>query len=438
MVNVAVELSSLDHRGPAFFCGDRVWTHPEVHEVSARAASVLARRVRPGDHVLMALPDGIGFVVAFLAIARLGAVAVMVNPDLPAADHAYLVSDCAPRMTITTANVTALLEADGPPAQAVDVTPETPLYVQYTSGTTGQPKGAVHCHGDLATYYRSAGPLLGITADDIALSVSRMHFAYGFGNSLVYPLYSGSSAILTPRRPTNLDGFRPTILYSVPSALARMTTPFPVRACVSAGEALLPSVHERASALLGAPIIDGIGSTEVGGFYCMNSVHEQVPGTLGRPVPGYELDVRDGRLWVRGSTVLRRYLNGPAFSGWFATGDRAVAEPDGTYRYLGRDDDMEIVGGITLSPLEVERVLTEHPGVAEVAVAAIPDELGATRLHAFVVPHDGVAAFDQELVALARERLAAFKVPKVIRMVDALPRTPTGKIRRFVVRRGTW
>jgi fatty-acyl-CoA synthase/benzoate-CoA ligase/fatty acid CoA ligase FadD22 len=161
----------------------------------------------------------------------------------------------------------------------------------------------------------------------------------------------------------------------------------------------------------------------------------------GHPVP----DGEEGEMWVRGPTVTPGYLNRPEETartlagGWLATRDRARREPDGSYRHLGRVDDMEMVGGITVSPLEVEAVLRGHPAVREVAVAAVPDGRGASRLRAFVVPgqpvRDGLA---DELIGLARESLAAFKVPRSVSFVPSLPRTATGKLRRHLLRRGAW
>jgi len=150
-------------------------------------------------------------------------------------------------------------------------------------------------------------------------------------------------------------------------------------------------------------------------------------------------------MWVRGPTLTPGYLNRPEetgrtlVGGWLATHDRARREPDGSYRHLGRTDDMEMVGGITVSPLEVEAVLRTRPAVREVAVAAVTDGRGSSRLRAFVVPAGPVAAgLEDELLALARERLAAFKVPRSVSFVTSLPRTATGKLRRHLVRQGAW
>lgn len=490
-MNVAEDLARrADQQGwlaaPAFHDEEQTWSHGEVHELAARVATVLAEHgVRPGDRVLLALPDSIGWVTSFLAVARLGAVAVLVNPGLPAADHRFLAEDCAAALCLTEAGLRdhfagrrwadvddVLACAPGAaPAAAWPGDERSPLYLQYTSGTTGEPKGVVHHQGDLQIYHDAvAGKVLGVGSADVTLSVSKLFFAYGFGNAFVFPLYSGSSAVLLAARPTPetiADAVRRhgvTLLYAVPSAYATLVDRadpaafVSVRAAVSAGETLPPALGERATILLGAPVCEQIGSTEAGHAFCANSPDDNVPGTLGREVPGYEVQLRDkhgspvpdgepGELWVRGPTLLSEYLNRPAetaralVDGWLGTRDLARREPDGTFRHLGRVDDMEMVGGITVSPLEVERLLAEHPLVREVAVAAVPDALGATKLRAFVVPAAPVpdpAALQIELIEMARGRLAPFKVPRTVRAVSQLPRTATGKLRRHIVRTGAW
>ncbi|MFF8969586.1 AMP-binding protein [Streptomyces sp. NPDC014995] len=490
--NLAARLTALaDARGwhgrTAFHVGHRTWTHGEVHEFAARAATVLAGHgVGPGDRVLIALPDGIAWVAAFLATARLGAVAAPVNPELPADDHAFMAEDTEAVLCVTGpgledrfagrarlgADQLVALAATAEPAAAHPVDAAAPLYVQYTSGTTGRPKGAVHRHGDPGTYHDLIGRrLLRITADDVTLSVSKLYFAYGFGNAFVFPLFSGSSAVLTGRRPTPaavdelVARHRVTLLYSVPSAFAALVTDrgsgheacfASVRAAVSAGEGMPDGLSRQVTEVLGAPVLEQIGSTEAGHAFCANGVEHNRPGTVGRPVPGFEVELRDrdghpvpdgaeGEMWVRGPTVTPGYLNRPEETrralagGWLATRDRARREPDGTYRHLGRADDMEMVGGITVSPLEVEAVLRTHPAVREVAVAAVTEGPGISRLRAFVVPVAPVGnGLEADLLGLAREHLAAFKVPRSVSFVPSLPRTPTGKLRRHLVRQGAW
>ncbi|MGW1669710.1 benzoate-CoA ligase family protein [Streptomyces sp. NPDC002324] len=520
--NLAAHLAALaDRRGwtarPAFHQGHRAYSHGEVHDLAARSATVLSEHgVRPGDRVLLALPDSVTWVTTFLALARLGAVAVLVNPELTPPELQFMAEDTqavlwvtgpaldtyipAPRsgrgaaapaapprgremphpaLGATTSpprlgsdQLTALSATAAPARHAHPVDAHTPLYIQYTSGTTGRPKGVVHVHGDPRTYHDLIGRrLLRITPDDVTLSVSRLYFAYGFGNALVFPLFSGSSAVLTDRRPTPaavdelVARHRVTLLYSVPSAYAALVTDradgheecfASVRAAVSAGEGMPAGLGKQVTELLGAPVLEQIGSTEAGHAFCANGFDHNHPGTVGRPVPGFEVELRDragaqvadgeaGELWVRGPTVTPGYLNRPEetertlVGGWLNTRDRAVREPDGTYRHLGRADDMEMVGGITVSPLEVEALLRTHPGVRDVAVAAVTDERGASRLRAFVVPVPPIrVGLEAELICMARDRLAAFKVPRSVSFVPTLPRTATGKLRRHLVRQGAW
>ncbi|NGY64154.1 AMP-binding protein [Lentzea sp. NEAU-D13] len=466
---------------PAYLVGDETWSHGQIHDLAARAAGVLYdRSVRKGDHVLLAAPDGVAWVVAFLAITRLGAVAVLVNPELTEADHRLLLADCGARACVTDAaledrfsgrgwiDVDHLLDlawttAAGPVA---DVTATSPLYVQYTSGTTGKPKGVVHAHKDLALYGTTVGrDVLRIGIGDVALSVSKMFWAYGFGNALVFPLHSGSSAVLTPHRP-GADEFveliarhRVNLLYSVPSSYAALASTrthsalSSLRAAVSAGEPMPEALDARLRDGLGIEVFEQIGSTEAGHAFCANGIGDNVPGTLGRPVPGWEVQVRDaqgfptrgdGELWVRGPTLFSHYLNQPELTsstlvdGWLTTHDRVRLNSNGTLSHLGRTDDMEMVGGISLSPLEIEKVLAAHPLVREAAVAAVLDHHEASRLRAFVVPARHTPGLEDELITWTRSRLPAFKVPRTVRLVPQLPRTATGKLRRHVVRTGSW
>ncbi len=486
--NVAGELARLaGDRGwnaaPAFYEGDRVWTHGEVHDLAARVTMVLVDLgVRPGERIMIALEDCVAWVAAFLGAARLGVTAVPVNPELTEADHAFVLSDCDARLVVATREIAPrfdgvphltgeqllCLAGRVPPGPVAQVGASAPLYAQYTSGTTGRPKGALHRHGDLALYHRAAGEgVVGIRGDDVTLSVSKMFFAYGLGNTLVFPLFSGSSAVLLADRPTPaliaeaVARHGVTVLYAVPSAYANLVAECEpaafssVRVAVSAGETLNETLGARTRELLGAPVLDQLGSTEAGHAFCSSTLARDEPGTIGRALPGYELQVRDergepateGELWVRGESLLLEYLNQPdqtAYAladGWLRTGDRVERLPGGAYVHRGRCDDMEMVGGITMSPVEVEKVLSEHPAVAEVAVAVIADERGARKLRAFVVPAapgQDPARIEKELIELARGRLAPFKVPRSVKLCQALPRTHTGKLRRFAVRDGNW
>jgi fatty acid CoA ligase FadD22 len=487
-VNLAEELATLAERHgwtdrTAVITEDRSWTFGEVYDLAARAATVLDRRgVGPGSRVVIALPDDIGWVVAFLSCARIGGTAVPVNPALPAEDHAFMAEDCGATLAITTADMAArfdaidFLDVDRLLADADDASPsapvptDEPLYVHYTSGTTGTPKGVVHRQGNPAIYHRTIGrDCLAMSEDDVTLSISKLYFTYGFCNAFVFPLYSGSSVVLaterlTPQAAAELVARHGvTRLYAVPSWYARMVLDTDsaafasVRAAVAGGERLTTELADEAAEFLGAPVLNQLGATEIGCAGTANSVDFNVNGTIGREVPEFSVrvtgdngdpvpDGTEGDLWVRGPAMMVGYLNRPdatdevLVDGWLLTRDRVVRNEDGTYTHVRRADDMEMVGGITMSPLEVEDLLGTHDDVREVAVAAVPDASGATKLRAFVVPADSdqePGHLADELIALARGRLAAFKVPRSVHLVSDLPRTASGKLRRYSLRQRT-
>ncbi|TMR99142.1 AMP-binding protein [Nonomuraea basaltis] len=488
-MNVTRQIEQLAEGGgwlgrTAFWDNGVPHTHAALHRMAASAAAGLAARgVRRGDRVLLALPDGMGVVAAFLGAARIGAPAVIVNPDVTASDHVRIVADCAPHTIVAgaalsgryaaarhvTADELLALGHTRPVPWPIDVGPDEPLYIQYTSGTTGTPKGAVHTHGQLAAYQRCVGEgVLDVRAEDVLLSVSKVYFAYGFGNALVFPLFTGAGAVLFGHRPNAAEvaaaigRYGVTLLFSVPGFYAKLLDHCPpegfgsLRAAVSAGERLLPALGAKVTRSLGAPVLEQIGATEAGHAYCANTVWDNTLGTIGRPVPECELQIRGegggpvadgeiGELWVRGPMIMPGYLGAPELTanvlvdGWLNTRDRVSRNPDGTYVHHGRTDDIEVVGGINVAPTEIEAVLARHPGVREVAVVSVRDDAGVTALRAFVVPGTpGVdaARLEPELIALAREHLAAFKVPKSVRVAAELPRTHTGKLRRFVLREG--
>ncbi|MEO5678674.1 MAG: AMP-binding protein [Acidimicrobiales bacterium] len=469
---------------PALVVGGRTLTHGEVHDGAARAASVLAGAgVRRGDAVLLVLPDGAELALAFLGAVRLAALAVPVNPLLPSDDHRFLAQDCAAALVVaddglapcfgsrqavlTATELTArLATADPHPAAAVAA--DERAYAQYTSGTTGVPRAAVHRHRDPLVHTRAfARGAIAMGPSDVGLSVSKMYFAYGLGNSLFFPLLTGARAVLHPGRPRPqeiadlIDRHQVSVLYAVPTFYANLlrqvasTSSFAsLRVAVSAGEALAPPLADRAVDRLGCPVLDSLGSTEVGQAFAGATLDRSRRGTLGPVLSPYEIAVRDdgrrdcppgqvGVLWVRGPTVLLEYLGRPeateaAFDGeWLCTGDRASADQDGFLSLHGRTDDLEMVGGITVAPREIEELLASHPMVAEAAVVATADRDGGSCLQAFVVPAAELDCDDElaaELRDLARARLAAYKVPRAVSVVSALPRTPTGKLRHFVLR----
>ncbi|QKW37109.1 benzoate-CoA ligase family protein [Actinomadura sp. NAK00032] len=335
----------------------------------------------------------------------------------------------------------------------------------YTSGTTGKPKGAMHRHANIRHVVETYGrQVLGITPEDRCYSVAKLFFAYGIGNSLFFPLAVGATAVLDPDRPTpasvaeRLAEYRPTLFFAVPTfyaAILNADVPVDafasVRLAVSAGEPLPAELCRRFTARYGVEIIDGIGSTECLHIFLSNRPGRVRPGTTGTAVPGYELRVVDdtgadvrpgtpGSLLVKGESIATGYwcrtdTTRKVFQGeWLRTGDTYVVDEDGYYTCLGRTGDMLKAGGIWVSPAEVEARLLEHPAVAMAAVVGLPDADGLDKPVAAVVLKGGAAAEPAELIEFCRAGLASFKRPREVLVVDKLPTTPTGKLRRFAVR----
>jgi benzoate-CoA ligase len=364
----------------------------------------------------------------------------------------------------------ALIDQAAPAAGFAATTPDDVAFWLYSSGSTGKPKGAMHLHASLMwTAALYAQPVLGITADDVVYSAAKLFFAYGLGNALTFPFSVGATAVLAAERPTPASVMRvlrdhqPTIFCGVPTlfaamladpALSRDATSRQLRVSTSAGEALPRHIGERWRERMGSDILDGIGSTEMLHIFLSNRPGDIHYGTTGRAVPGYELELRgdddrpiasgnEGSLWVRGPSSCIAYWNDRArslgaFHGpWTRTGDRYSRGDDGTWTYSGRADDMLKVGGIWVSPFEVESALAAHPAVLEAAVVGAEDADGLTKPKAFVVlrdPAGGGDALADELKAFVKTHLAPFKYPRWVEMVRELPKTATGKIQRFKLR----
>ena len=309
---------------------------------------------------------------------------------------------------------------------------------------------------------------LGVGADDIHFSAAKLFFAYGLGNAMTFPLWTGGTAVLLGARPTpettfaTIEAFRPTVYYGVPTLYAAQLQAFErgspdltgVRLCVSAGEPLPAALCERWRAATGLDIVDGIGTTESLHIFISNRPGAVVPGTSGTPVPGYEVrlvddDGRDvapgetGNLLIRGRSLIAAYWADPArtaaaFDGaWMRTGDTYYVDEAGCYVCCGRSDDMLKVGGIWVSPVEIEARLIAHPAVMEAAVVGRADDDGLIKPEAWIVLAAGHAASEElgaMLVAHCKEALARYKYPRWLRYVDALPRTATGKIQRYKLR----
>jgi benzoate-CoA ligase len=370
----------------------------------------------------------------------------------------------APRPTIV--SLDAALANHEPLPKAYAAHGDDPAFWLYSSGSTGRPKGTVHTHANLwwtGELYGKA--VLGLTEEDVCFSAAKLYFAYGLGNALTFPLSVGASVVLMSERPTPDAVFRrwterrPTVFFGAPTGFAGMLASprlpsrdaVALRMCSSAGEALPAEIGERFSRHFGCEIIDGIGSTEMLHVYLSNRPGEVRYGTTGRPVDGYEIELRGddgqpvatgevGDLYVKGPSAALMYWSNrdksrETFQGaWTRSGDKYTCDADGYYTYAGRSDDMLKVSGIYVSPFEVEATLMQHPAVLESAVIGKQDRDGLTKTKAYVVLKDGQAATEAELQAFVKQRLAPYKYPRFVEFVEELPKTATGKIQRFRLR----
>ena len=339
----------------------------------------------------------------------------------------------------------------------------------YSSGSTGAPKGTVHAHSSLiVTAELYAKPILGIREDDLVFSAAKLFFAYGLGNGLSFPLAAGATTVLMAERPTpaavfaRLTKHRPTIFYGVPTLFAALlaSPELPkrgeagMRRCTSAGEALPAEIGRRWTEHFGVEILDGLGSTEMLHIFLSKRPGAVRYGTSGKEVPGYELRILGddgkpvapgevGELQVSGPTAAMAYWNNrektrSTFQGpWTRSGDKYSIDADGFYVYAGRTDDMLKVGGIYVSPIEVESALITHPAVLEAAVIGRADEETLVKPVAYVVLKSGMRPTDalaEELRQHVKSQLAPYKYPRWIEFIDELPKTATGKIQRFKLR----
>ena len=357
-----------------------------------------------------------------------------------------------------------------PELEAADTSRDDMAFWMYSSGSTGRPKGVVHLQHDMAyTAASYARGVLGIRADDVCFSVPKIFFAYGFGNSITFPFSVGASAVLHSGRPEPesvfdaVARFRPTLFFGLPT-LYRALIGHPratdddfssVRLCISAAEPLSLELFESWRRRFGHEIVEGLGSTELLHVFLSNSPDAKKVGSAGRRVHGYETRLtspdgqpvgrgEEGVLEVRGHSSAPCYWRRPEKTretmrggGWIWTGDRMVEDADGFFTFIGRADDLIKVSGQWVHPLEIERCLAEHPAVRECAVLGLEMSDRRMTTKAFVVLKDGVAAESATVSALQRyvkERLLPHKYPRIVELVQALPKTGTGKIDRQALR----
>jgi len=479
---------------PALLTDQGTYTYAEVDRLASRFAHLLREaQVSPEQRVLIALPDGPAFVGALFGILKIGAVVVMVNPQLTPEQIAYfydytratavlVAGPSAPAFVAAAAGAPTLkrvLKVDAPDVtlrletlpDSIETFPthrDDPAIWLFSGGTTGQPKAVVQTHGSYAnTTECYAKNTVGYRADDITVSVPKLFFGYAMGANLFFPFSVGARAILfeEPSTPealfTRIAKHRPTVLINVPTMVNRMVSHpdaprqdlSSLRFATSAGEALPVELYHRWKETFGVELLDGLGTAEMWHIFLTNRVGAVKPGTLGQVVAGFEVKAADdsgievpagevGLLWVRGNSQglgywqlqekTRRTFRGD----WVVCGDLVSRDADGYFTHHGRADEMLKVSGKWLSPQEVESCLLQHPAVREAAVVGITGDGGLVKPHAYVVTLDRRADLAEELKAFVRERLEPFKAPREISFVDALPRTHLGKVDRGRLRRG--
>ena len=486
---------------PAFHYEGRTLTYGDVHDLANRTGNtLLALGVGLEDRVLMLCLDAPEFLGAFWGAIKIGAVPIPTNTLMRAADYLYFLNDSrakvavisAPLMTevgpvlgqarylrhvlVAGGNADSYLRYEDCIAKAsASLTPaatsrDDAAFWLYSSGSTGFPKGAVHLHHDMVICLETyAKQVLGIRSTDRVYSAAKLFFAYGLGNAGYFPMGVGAQSILYPHRPTPETVFelltreRPTLFFGVPTLYAGMLATkdaerrfdlSSLRLCVSAGEALPEEIYKRWRDKFGVEIIDGIGTTEILHIFLSNRPGQSRPGSTGRPVPGYDAIIVDdagapvpqgeiGNLRVKGDSTMAYYWNKhdktkeSLHGAWIQTGDKYYQDPDGFFWYAGRADDMLKVGGIWVSPIEVEATLIRHPAVLEAAVVGKEDSDRLVKPQAFVVlkePAAASATLVDELKGFVKDKIAPYKYPRWIEFVPELPKTATGKIQRFKLR----
>ncbi|HEX6105140.1 MAG TPA: benzoate-CoA ligase family protein [Gemmatimonadales bacterium] len=469
-------------------------SYREVQALANRYANVLSGAgVAPEQRVIIALPDGPDFVGALFGILKIGAVVVMVNPDLkPDAIRYFFEYSRAVAALVPADRAEAFRAAGAQAAHApallsvgarewesrVAAAPDAwrnfpthrddPAIWLFSGGTTGRPKAAVQPHRSYVnTAQCDARHVLRYTEDDVTLSVPKLYFGYAMGSNLLFPFAAGAASVLFDDRCTadaifdRVARYRPSLLIAVPTMINQMVSHpeagrqdfSSLRLATSAGEGLPEELHARWDRTFGVPLLDGLGTAEMWHIFLSNRADRIRRGTLGEVVPGFEIRVMDeegrevpdgtmGHLWVRGGSQALGYWQNLdrtklCFRGeWVVTGDLVRRDADGYYTYGGRADELLKVAGKWLSATEVEGCLLQHPAVAQAAVVGVSDANGLVKPHAWVVLRERRDGLAEEIKAFVCDRLEHYKCPREVIFVDSLPTTHLGKVDRGKLRSG--
>ena len=477
---------------------DQKITYQEVFENVNRTGNALKELgIEVENRVLVILPDSPEFAYSFFGAIKIGAVAVPTNPWMFAKNYEYLINDSRARAIIVHESILAEIEKirDQTPflkhvivvgaskgkalsfealvakasakLAAEKTTRDDVCFWGYTSGSTGNPKGAVHLQHDMITITDLfVKPVLGMNEKDLCFSASKMFFSYGLGNSLYFPFRFGARTVLWPEKPDPerilqvIEKYKPTFFFSVPTLFARFLRVekkydlSSLRVCLSSGEPLPPAIFHQWKERTGLELLDVVGSTEATHDFLANQPGRAMAGSSGEVTPAFDAKIVDdegrevpigevGNLMVRGDATAPYYWNKheqtkrTMLGEWLKTGDTYFRDADGYYWYCGRSDDMMKVGGLWVSPIEIENTLMEHPAVLESGVVGEADFDGLLKPKAYVLLKSEYQPSDQlrvELQNLVKTRLAPYKYPRWVEFVDDLPKTVTGKIQRFRLR----
>ncbi|MCC7166596.1 MAG: AMP-binding protein [Rhodospirillales bacterium] len=478
---------------PAIWFDGRCWSFDQLNDRVERLARLLVEGwgLVPGNRVLIRSINAPMVIASWLAVLKVGGVTVLTMPLLRAHELSFMIERVRVRFALCEASLEAELATaasktgleryglfspmgDGKTDldRAIDATPagggtaataaDDVAMINFTSGTTGNPKAAMQFHRDIVATSECWPQLLGVGPHDVHCGAPSLAFSYGQGGLLMFPLRHGAQTVLLAKSTPDaileaIQRHRVTNLFAVPTAYNSMLELggrydlSSLRKCCSAGEHLRMKTFEAWRALSGLPLINGIGSTEMHGHFVCERNDVEKPGSTGRPVPGFTAKLIDeagntitkagerGWLAVRGPTGCR-YMDDPerqakyVRQGWNVTGDIFERDPEGVYWYVDRGDDMIVTSGYNVSGQEVERAVMEHPLVRECAVIGVPDEARGTIVKAFVVLKDSRDANDANAKAIqdfVKAAIAPYKYPRAIRFVEDLPKTMTGKIQRF-------
>jgi benzoate-CoA ligase family protein len=470
-------------------------------EVDRTARALAGIGVRRGDTVAILALDSVEWVATYFGTIKLGGIAASFNTLLTSREYEHMLNDCGARVLVVDTSLLPLIEgirarlgwlehivviggaghghhdfaglvaaASPEPLAAARTHRDDFCCINYSSGSTGEPKGILHAHKDLPLTAELVGTrTLGLRSEDRTFSVAKLFFTFGTGGNLIFPWWVGATIVVYPGSPRQaksvlavIDRFKPTVFYTAPTGYASMLAEAALtrewdlsslRLCVSAGESLPAPIWQRWKEATGLEIIDGIGSTENYHIFISNRPGDVKPGSSGKPVDGYEVRILDeagrdvprgqvGNLVVKGETAAQLYLHQyeksqRTFQGqWLDTGDKYSVDEEGYFWHAGRTDDMLKVGGIWVSPVEVESCLLSHPEVAECAVVGHADGDGLIKPKAFVVVKAGVSPerLAERLIEHCAAGMAPYKRPRWVELVAELPKTATGKVQRFRLR----